>query len=61
MLSLFCGGKNDADVHDKEAYEKAAKRRRTNAQHKESQNYFFQRETNERERKRERKKNKKKF
>ena len=45
MLSLFCGGKNDDDVHEKEAYEKAAKRSRTNGPHKEAQNVFFERES----------------
>ena len=43
MLSLFCGGKNDDDVHEKEAYEKAAKR--TNGPDKEAQNVFFERES----------------
>lgn len=42
MLSLFCGGKNDDDVHEKEAYEKAAKR--TNGPDKEAQKVFFLRE-----------------
>ena len=39
MLSLFCGGKNDDDVHEKEAYEKAAKS--TNGPDKEAQTVFF--------------------